>query len=47
MDVNYKKRNDNNMICVSAFIDGFNLYHAIDELGRDDLKGVTLSAPLD
>lgn len=30
------------MIRVSAFIDGFNLYHAIDELGRNDLKWVDL-----
>jgi uncharacterized LabA/DUF88 family protein len=27
---------------VSAFIDGFNLYHAIDDLGRDDLKWINL-----
>ena len=30
------------MIRVSAFIDGFNLYHAIDKLGRNDLKWVDL-----
>lgn len=29
-------------IRVSAFIDGFNLYHAIDELARDDLKWINL-----
>ena len=32
--------NDSAKIRVSAFIDGFNLYHAIGNLGRDDLKWV-------
>lgn len=29
---------------VAAFIDGFNLYHAIDELGRDEFKWLDLVA---
>ena len=29
-------------IRVTAFIDGFNLYHAIDKLGRDHLKWINL-----
>ena len=29
---------------VAAFIDGFNLYHAIDDLGRDELKWLDLRA---
>ena len=42
MKVSNKKSIENNKIRVSAFIDGFNLYHAIDDLGRDDLKWVNL-----
>jgi uncharacterized LabA/DUF88 family protein len=30
------------MARVSCYVDGFNLYHAISELGRDDLKWVNL-----
>jgi uncharacterized LabA/DUF88 family protein len=40
------KNNDNTaskqLIRVSAFVDGFNLYHAIDDLGRNDLKWLNL-----
>lgn len=32
----------NKIIRVSAFIDGFNLYHAIRDLGRNDLKWLNL-----
>jgi len=34
-------------IRVAAFIDGFNLYHAIDDLGRNNLKWVNLRALMD
>jgi len=29
---------------VAAFVDGFNLYHAVDDLGRHHLKWVNLRA---
>ena len=31
-------------IRVNAYVDGFNLYHAIDELGHNHLKWVNLRA---
>jgi len=38
MDVNP----DQSKIRVACFVDGFNLYHAIDEMDREELKWVNL-----
>jgi hypothetical protein len=32
------------MVRVACYVDGFNLYHAIDDIGRDDLKWLNLRA---
>lgn len=41
------KNNSQQKIRISAFIDGFNLYHAIDDLGRNELKWLNLRTLLE
>ena len=41
------KSNSQQKVRISAFIDGFNLYHAIDDLDRNELKWLNLRTLLE